>query len=242
MIRSPAPPLPRSSDDPLPEPHFESGTVTRVAQQQRDAERVSVFVNDRFAFGLALDLAVAAGLRKGLALSADEQRALVARERTHRVRGAALDYLSYQARTTAEVRRKLREKGFDAAAVEDALAYVARHGYLDDEAYARAYVRGRFAGRGLGPERLRQELLRRGVDRETVEGALGDLVEAEDLLEAALRQGRPRWRALAHEPDARKRRQKTLAFLVRRGFAFDLARDAVERLGTDDTDDAAWEE
>lgn len=235
---------PEDTDEPEAggEPHFEDGTVTRVARQQRDAERVSVFVDGRFAFGLALDLAVGAGLRKGLALSAEEQRALVERERVNKARVAALDYLSYQARTTAEVRRKLLQKGFDEAAAEDALAYVAQHGYLDDEAYARAYARGRFTGRGVGPERLRMELLKRGVARETVEGVLEELKGTEDLLDAALRHGRPRWRALAGEPDPRRRRQKTLEFLVRRGFAFDLAREAVERLGTDEADDAAWEE
>ena len=223
-------------------PRLRDGTVTRVVQQKRDPDRVSVFIDDQFAFGLALDLAVEAGLKKGKALAVDEQAALLAREQVHRARAAALDYLTYGAKTTAEVRRKLRSKGLDEAAVEDALAHVVRYGYLDDAAYARAYARGRFAGRGHGPQRLRADLLRRGVPREAVNAALDELAEAEDLAEAARHHGRRRWHALARETDPRKRKQKTMDFLVRRGFAFDLAREVTDALARSEGEEIDWEE
>ena len=225
-----------------PQQSLRDGTITRVARQQRDPERVSVFIDDAFAFGLALDLAVEAGLRKGRALTVDEQAALLAKEQVHRARAAALDYLSYGARTTAEVRRKLRDRGFDEAAVEDALAKMQDYGYLDDAAYARAFARGRFAGRGYGPQRLRADLLRRGVAREAVDAALDALTEAEDLGEAARRHGRQRWRALAREADVRKRKQKTMDFLVRRGFSFDLAREVADELARGEDEEADWME
>ena len=225
-----------------PQPDLRDGTVTRVVRQQRDAERVSVFVDGAFAFGLALDLAVEAGLRKGKRLTVDEQRALLAQEQVHRARAAALDYLSYGAKTTEEVRRKLRGKGFDEATVEDALAHMAEYGYLDDVAYARAFARGRFAGRGYGPQRLRTDHLRRGVSREAVDAALDDLTETENVEEAARRHGRRRWRALAGEADVRRRKQKTMDFLVRRGFSFDLARTVIDELARGEGEDADWQE
>ena len=229
-------------DDPQGDYAFADGTVTRVVRQKRDPERVSVFIDDAFAFGLAVDLAIEAGLRRGLVLPAERQRELVERERQMKARMAALDYLSYQARTTVELRRKLRQKGHDEAAVEDAVAYVAGHGYLDDARYARDYVRSRFAGRGYGPQRLRQELLRRGVPKDAVEDALAALEEAEDVEDAALGHARTRWRALATEADARKRRKKTMDYLVRRGFDFEQARAAVERAAAEDGDTGGdWE-
>jgi len=227
------------------EDRFEDGTVTRVVQQRRDPERVSVFIDDAFAFGLALDLAVEAGLKRGLVLSADAQRTLVAREHQRKARAAALDYLSYQARSTAEVRKRLKLKGYDEATVEDAVTYVATYGYLDDAAYAVAYVKSRFAGRAYGPERLRQELLRKGVARDAVEAALESLDEGEQLEDAALTHARTRWAALAAESDARKRQQKTLAYLVRRGYAYDQARAAVEQAAAESPpldDPGEWDE
>ncbi|MDX1421144.1 MAG: RecX family transcriptional regulator [Rubricoccaceae bacterium] len=224
------------------QPDLRDGTITRVAQQKRDPERVSVFIDDAFAFGLTLDLAVQEGLRRGTRLTVEEQTALLAKEQVHRARAAALDYLSYGAKTTAEVRRKLRGKGYDEAAVEDALAAMEGYGYLDDAAYARAFVRGRFAGRGYGPQRLRADLYKRGVDRALIDAALDELADAEDLGEAARRHGRRRWRTLAREEDLRKRKKKTMDFLVRRGFSYDLAREVTDELASDEGANADWVE
>jgi regulatory protein len=216
---------------------FRDGTLTRVTRQEKDVERVNVFIDEAFAFGLTLDLAVEAGLRPGMRLTAAHQEELLRRERSARARAMALDYLAGQARTSMEVRRRLRRKGFEEAIVDEAVRYIEGRGYIDDASYATAYVRGRFAGRGHGPARLREELLRRGVDRTIIDEALMELEADEDLGEAAVTVGRPRWRALSGESDPRRRRQKTLEFLVRRGFAFDDARAAVEQIARDEGDD-----
>jgi regulatory protein len=105
---------------------------------------------------------------------------------------------------------------------------------VDDAAYARAFARGRFLGRGYGPQRLRADLLKRGIARETIEAALADLVESVDLDESALRLARPKWASLAREPDVRKRQKKTMDFLLRRGYAFDTARETVDVLMRED--------
>ncbi len=220
----------REQDGDEPERDLRPGAVTRLAQQKRDAERVSVFIDGAFAFGLALDLVARAGLCKGQVLSVDEQQALLDDEERLRAKAAALDYIAYQARTEEEVRRKLTRKGFAEAAAEEAVARMQELGYLDDEGYARAYTRGRLAGRGHGPQRIRNDLRRRGVAPKTIDAVLDEVVEADDLRETALRHGRKRWLRLASEDDPRKRRKKLSDFLVRRGYGYDLVREIVETL------------
>lgn len=212
------------------EHNLREGAITRLVAQKRNAERVSVFIDDAFAFGLALDLVLSAGLKKGQRLTVLEQEALLDKEQIHRVRAAALDYLTYGARTAYEVRRKLRQKGFEPHAVDDGIAHLEGYGYLDDEAYARAFARGRFTGRGYGPQRLRADLQKRGVAKETIEAVLAELVETEDLNEAAMHIARPKWAALAREPDLRKRKKKATDFLLRRGYSFDIARQTIDAL------------
>lgn len=210
------------------------GTVTRVAQQKKDLDRASVFIDGRFAFGLAVDLVVEAGLRKGVALTAEQQRALLVRQETFAAKAAALAGLANRARTADEVRRSLLQKGFAEAVVEDTVANLERLGMIDDAAYARAFVRGRFEGRGYGPARLRQDLARKGIDRATIDTALAELTEAEDMGDEARDQAERKWRALRSEEDVRKRKKKTMDYLVRRGFGFDTARAAVEAVAGSD--------
>ena len=212
------------------------GTVTRVAQQKKDPERASVYIDDEFAFGLAIDLVVEAGLRKGRALSADEQRALLVRQETFAAKASALRGLDHKARTVDEVRRSLQRKGFADDVVEDTVAALERAGMVDDAAYARAFVQSRFEARGYGPARLRQDLQKKGVARRTIDEALEALTDAEDMEAEAREQAAKKWRTLSAEEDLRKRKKKTMDYLVRRGFGFGTARDAVDQLAADDED------
>lgn len=213
------------------------GTVTRVVQQKKDLDRASIFIDGEFAFGLAVDLVIEAGLRKGVHLTAERQRELLLRQEGFAAKASALAGLSNRARTSEEVRRALLQKGFAEATAEDTVADLERIGLVDDDAYARAFVRDRFNGRGYGPARLRQDLIRKGVARSAIDAALADLTETEDLEEEARQQAAKKWRSLASEADCRKRRKKTLDFLVRRGFGFDVARHAVEAAASGDEDD-----
>ena len=224
---------PRERPDPA-DLDLADGTVTRLVQQKKDPDRVSVFLDGRFAFGLAVDLVVEAGLKKGTALSAERQRALLVRQETYAAKASALRGLSHRARTSEEVRRSLLTKGFAEPVVEDTVADLERMGVVDDAAYAQAFVRGRFAGRGYGPARLRQDLVRKGVARPVIDAALADLAEAEDVDEEARQQAERKWRTLSADEDLRKRKKKTLDFLVRRGYGFDVAREAIDRLADDD--------
>ena len=215
------------------------GTVTRLAQQKKDLDRVSVFLDETFAFGLAVDLVIEAGLHKGQRLTAQEQRALLVRQESFAARASALAGLASKARTTREIRDSLARKGFAEPIVEDTVANLERLGMVDDAAYAKAFVRGRFTGRGYGPARLRQDLMRKGVPRSAIEEALAELTETEDLGDAARDQAARKWRSLASEDDLRKRKKKTMDYLVRRGFSFERARAAVDAVA--DAEEESWD-
>ena len=218
------------------------GTVTRLAQQKKDLDRVSVFLDESFAFGLAVDLVIEAGLHKGQRLTAAEQRALLVRQESFAAKASALAGLASQARTTKEVRDALARKGFAEPIIEDTVADLERLGVVDDAAYARAFARGRFSGRGYGPARLRQDLIKKGVAREAIDAALAELTEAEDLGGAAREQAQKKWRALSSEDDLRKRKKKTLDYLMRRGFGFDSARSAVDAAAEqDEAEGETWD-
>ena len=204
------------------------GTVTRLAGQKKNPQRVSVFIDEAFAFGVHVDLVVEFGLHKGQVLRVEEQQHIVEADRARAARAMALDYLSYRARTEYEIRQKLRRSEFADAVVEGAVAWLRELGYLDDAAYARSYVEARFRNRGYGPARLRSDLRRRGVAGRVIDAVLGVLVEEEDMLEAARSHAEKRWPRLAAEADAFKRRKKLSDYLVRRGFSYDITRRVVE--------------
>jgi regulatory protein len=170
-------------------------------------------------------------LRVGDILSEAEVAALVeAAERRDTV-DAALHYLSYRPRSRAEVERHLRRRGFGLPHIQAAVERCTELGYIDDAAFAVAFVRERIRLRPRGRARLLSELLRLGVDREVAARAIDDgflemeVGEAELLREVAGK----RWRALEALETPTARRRHT-AYLARRGFGLAEIRAVVDEL------------
>lgn len=198
--------------------------------QQKNPNRVSVFIDEAFAFGVHVDLIVEFGMHKGQALTVTVQEQMVAADRVRAARVVALAYLGYSPRTEREVRQKLIRSDFDEAVAEDTVVRLRELGYLDDAAYARSYVEARFRNKGYGPGRLRSDLMRRGIASALIDAALDEMIEQDDVLEAARRHAEKRWPRLAAEADPRKRRKKLSDYLVRRGFSFDIVRSVIDEL------------
>jgi regulatory protein len=129
-------------------------------------------------------------------------------------RAAAVALVSRRDYTTAELASKLKEKGYDAAAIADALADMQAGRFLDDRRVAAAHVRTAAAIKGRGRVRIARELAARGIARELIDAALAG-VEAGDEL-AAIRRilTRKHWPA---KPTMAER-QRMFRHLLGRGF------------------------
>lgn len=89
----------------------------------------------------------------------------------------ALRALRHRDRSSAELDARLSRAGVGEAARREALESLERIGYVDDERVARQRAE-ELAARGAGDLLIRHDLEGRGLDSETVEGALA-LLEPE---------------------------------------------------------------
>jgi regulatory protein len=154
---------------------------------------------------------------------------------------AAAAFLAVRPRSVAETRRRLHTLGYPDALVGQVVDRLVSIGYLDDLAFARAWVESRDRAHPRGSLALRQELAQKGVARDVVEDILGERAETagdrqvapgvtavahgaavED--EAAERLLGRKGAMLAREADPRRRRQKAYALLARHGFPPDVCR------------------
>jgi regulatory protein len=160
---------------------------------------------------------------------------------------AGARFLEARPRSIAEVRRKLVRVGYREDLVEAAVARLQDLRYLDDDAFARAWVESRDRARPRGEHALRRELELKGVERSLVDGVLedrrlaalarsnaagdGESPSPDDA--AAERLLRRRMPALLREPDPRRRRQRAYGLLARSGFSPDVC-SVVARRVTDE--------
>ncbi|MCI8327106.1 MAG: regulatory protein RecX [Lachnospiraceae bacterium] len=89
-----------------------------------------------------------------------------------RAKKRAMHLLERQDRTEYQLQEKLRQNGYPAEVIEEALAYVKTYHYIDDLRYACNYVR---AGKEKkSRQRLCQDLMKKGVKRQIIEQALDE--------------------------------------------------------------------
>lgn len=162
---------------------------------------------------------------------------------------AAAAFLAVRSRSVEETRRRLRHLGYPAALCDEVVERLVALGYLDDAAFARAWVESRDRARPRGTHALRRELQRKGLADEVIfdvleereRDALADAdaagTTADADREAARRLLHRRGASLRREADPRRRRQRAYALLARNGFDPDTCRDVAGELADDDPDD-----
>ncbi len=132
--------------------------------------------------------------------------------------------LASRPRTEHELRIRLGRAGYDEETVERAVTRLVELRLLDDRAFALQWVAERALSKGRSGDALVSELVERGIDRYLAEEAVAEagLDEEFQAAELAVRF----LRKVAHKPLERQA-EAILGRLLRRGFPYEVARDAV---------------
>jgi regulatory protein len=138
----------------------------------------------------------------------------------------AVRYLARFDRTAAQVERFLTRKGASSAQAKQILGRLSTLRYLDDRAYAARWIEATLARRPMAVERLKSELLARGLSEsvagEMIRKGMQEVDEEALARRAVFLQGRQGSRLLP---------QRVAGLLRRRGFAEDM----IERIIRDCT-------
>lgn len=198
--------------------------ITAIEPQKKNPQRVNLYLDGEFAFGVAG--LVAAWLRVGQELDEGQVAALQTEDEQETVYQKALHFLSYRPRSSAEVRRNLTKRGILGPLVEATIQRLQRAGLVDDAAFAQAWVENRNTFRPRSRSALRIELRRKGLDEEVIGSVLEEKVDEESLARQAARKYAHRLRDLEW-PEFR---QKLGGFLARRGFSYATAAPVVSEV------------
>lgn len=197
--------------------------ITAIDIQKRDPNRVNIHLDGTYAFSLAR--IVAAWLQVGQELSAEKAAALQADDARERAYQQALLFLSYRARSTAEIRQNLRKHEIPPEVIEQTIERLRSERLADDDQFAKAWVENRSTFRPRSRRALAVELRQKGIPDEAVSSALQGVDEEALAYEAAQKRAR-RLESL----EWNEFRIKLSEFLARRGFSYAVVAPVVSRI------------
>lgn len=194
--------------------------ITGLKVQKRNKDRVNLYLDGEFAFGLSR--IVAAWLRTGQELSDEKIADLKSQDNVEVALQRALNFLSYRPRSEKEVRQNLKKHEYNQAVIDEIIDRLVRGKLVDDANFAELWVENRSEFRPRGSRMLRSELRQKGITDRVIEDALSDLDETNLALKAARKKSRS-YRDL----DQDEFRKKLYGFLARRGFHYGVISEVV---------------
>lgn len=203
--------------------------VTEIKPQKRDETKYNIFIDGVYTFALPMQDILYFKLKEGEEVP-EETVAYIRRNLIYiKAQDAALHYIGYKMRTTQEVRRKLQEKEYTEDVIDEVMEFLEKYGYVNDREYCEKYICERLRLRPKSGYALKIELRQKGVAAGIIEEALSEtqIDEARDAL------GWLEKKAREWPPDEREKK-RLQGFLLRKGYSYDVIREAFRRMDEGD--------
>ncbi len=141
----------------------------------------------------------------------------------------AAKYCAGKERSPYQVLQKLLEWQLSEVDAQAVLATLIQENYVNEARFVLAYCHDKFEFNKWGKQRIRQELQQLRISGDQIENGLLsiDHNRYKEVLQALAQK---KFDSLNTESNDWKRRQKTTAFLVRKGYEMDLSTELVSRL------------
>ncbi len=147
----------------------------------------------------------------------------------------ALKYIKYKARTVYEVRSYLLKKEYPKELIESAIKKLLQQGYLDDLSYAKSFLNMKIFTTTHGPNRVRSDLSKRGVDSKIIEEVMEEYTsdiekeKVEKIINKKINSN--------HNKSARILKQKIMSDLINAGFNKSIVSSMLSKVSIKDSDD-----
>lgn len=198
-------------------------TVTKLEPQKKNPQRLNVYLNGEFAFGISR--LVAPWLQEGNELSQGEISGLQTEDQIQQGYQRAINFLSYRARSEQEIKLNLQKHQVPETIIESVLEKLRDASLVDDREFAQQWIENRIRFHPRSKRALSSELYRKGISKQIIEETLLDIDE--EVLARSLAQKKvSKLRTL----DKSTFQKKMYGFLSRRGFHYGISKEVVSQL------------
>ena len=139
-------------------------------------------------------------------------------------------YCAYQERCVKEVRDKLKTYEIPQKERDKILEYLLENRFVNDERFAKSFVRGKINQSGWGVNKIRFHLIQKGIDKDIIEEALGQTDE-EVYRQRLVDILKTKSKTVKADSDFKKKR-KLAAYAMQKGFEAALVWEVLKELDT----------
>ena len=128
-------------------------------------------------------------------------------------------YCAYQERSHYQVEKKLRELGMIPEAVDAIMLFLIKENFLNEERFARAYVRGKFYQNQWGKQKIILGLKQHQIHPNLIEKALTEIDEAD--YQTTIQELIEKKKRVLPDKTSYQAKQKIVRYLMQKGYRYD---------------------
>lgn len=197
--------------------------ITGLKLQKKNRQRVNVYLDGEFAFGLSR---ITAGwLHLGQELSEEKISELKQQDAFEVAYQRTLKFITYRERSSYEIGMYLKKHDIPEEITERVISRLEQAGLLDDRRFVQMWIENRNEFRPRSLRALRMELRQHGIDEGLIDESLGRIDEYEIAYKAATKYARR-----LYDQDWENFRQKLYGYLSRRGFNYEVSAEVIRKI------------
>ena len=209
--------------------------IERVSR--KDEKNVSVYFDNGERLILSEDTFYNSGLRKGDEISEDRFSFFIEQNILYHIKQRAFSYLARRFHSERELLIKLKQKSYEERLIKLVLNELREKSFIDDQVFANHFIEEKLKRKRWGTNKIRAALFNKGVSVSIIDEVLKSFDSEEDQNEAALSLVKKKYENLKkRETDNRKLKQKLIAFLLSRGFEYEISVEVVSKIIKQDYD------
>lgn len=143
-------------------------------------------------------------------------------------RAYAFLLLKFRLRSQAELKQRLKQKGFCEELAQETVDFLKDKEFIDDRVFACGWIATRLR-QPFGLRKIKQELAQKGIDPKIIEDSLGKIKDNYDESQIVGQLAQKRFSRIKNV-DRVKAQARVYAYLLRRGFSGDLVAQVVKKL------------
>ena len=201
-------------------------TVTSIKPQKKK-DRVNIYLDDKFGFGIDLENFVKLGLKVEQELSEKEVEEIVKKSELQKTLDKLLRFATLRPRSQKEINDWLKKKKVHESLYLRLLKKLKSLKLVDDEKFAKWWIEQRSNFRPKPKRTLNFELRTKGIKKEIIEEVLEEAnIDEEKMARELLEKKAYKWHALPR----RQAGQKISQYLAGKGFEWDTVSNVVDAL------------
>jgi regulatory protein len=210
---------------------FSGMLITQITRQEKDKNRCSIFIDDKFFMGIYEDTLVKFRLRKGDEVTEQALKEIKFYDEINFGKKIALKYLSYKPRSKKEIEKKLTVLKLSENSIKEVINWLESIRYLNDDHYSKIFIENKTVRKPIGRRLLIQKLLQSGIEKEIIEKNILELYSGEKELTAAISVLKKYSKKVKAKNENEKKR-KCFQYLLSRGFEYGVVTEAIKEFET----------